>query len=171
MKRALSVLLILGALTAAAEDSYLYWMIGDTSPYTTAAGDNQYTTVRFRADDNEYLTILAPDGKTELGKSISADEINSVKNNGGALYANLGSNPSYSSFVVELLNDSGFVAKSETISYSEALANYYIQTANSMALPTAWAATSFAIPEPNSGLLMLLGCAALGLRRRRLNRS
>ena len=37
----------------------------------------------------------------------------------------------------------------------------------SMATPTSWTATSAAVPEPTSGLLMLVGLAGLALRRRR----
>ncbi len=47
MKKTLSVLLVFGALTAAAEDSYLYWMIGDTDPYSSS----DYNTVRVKATD------------------------------------------------------------------------------------------------------------------------
>lgn len=168
MKKIMSVLMVLGALVASAEDSYLYWMIGDTTPY----GSSSYNTVRVKATDDSgktsYLNLYGPGGDTLNSQTISYTDINSVKNGGGALYALLASGTTYSSFVIELLNDSTFVAQSETLSYSEAVAKYYIETANSMQLAKLWSATSFAVPEPNSALLVLLGCAVLGLRRRRL---
>ena len=174
MKKTLTVLLILGAMVATAEDSYLYWMVGDTSPYTTS----NYDKVRVKAFDDQgavsYLNLYGPGGDSLNSTTISASDVNTVKDGGGALYALLASGTTYSSFVIELLNDGStpkLVAQSSALSYSEAVANYYIETANSMSLANAWAATSFAVPEPNSALLMLLGCAALGLRRRRLIRS
>ena len=169
MKRILSVLLVFGALSAAAEDSYLYWMLGDTTPYAS----DSYKQIRVRFDGGGYLSLYAPDATSETGltsvnqSDAKGDYITPAQANYGALYAQLASGTSYSTFVIELWNDSSFVAQSETLSYSDALANYYIATANSIHLSTAWAATSFAIPEPNSAMLLLLGCAALGLRRRR----
>ena len=173
MKKFLSALLVSGALMASADDSYLYWMIGDTKPYTA---DN-YAQVRVKAikegsGDISYLNLYGPSGDDLSTTTVASGDINSLKSDGQALYAKLISGTSYSSFVIELLNDSNkLVAQSATLSYTDALANYYITTANSMTLPAMWAATSFAIPEPNSGLLMLVGMAVLGLRRRKLKKA
>ena len=160
MKKIFSVLLLFGALSAAAEDSYLYWMLGDT-------GDYSYSKVRVIADGNSSspLTIYAPDSTSSTGlSSDSYTELSSGQANIGALYAKLVGGTTYSSFVVELLNESGdFVAQSATLAYS----SQYIATFNSLNLADVWVASSFAIPEPNSAMLLLLGCAALGLRRRR----
>ena len=171
MKNFLSALLISGALMASADDSYLYWMIGDTDPYS--ASDN--TKVRVKATDTSdavsYLYLYGPGGDDLDAQTVSSTDINALKSDGQALYAKLISGTSYSSFVVELLNDNKLVAQSDALSYSAAMADYYITTGNSMSLPSAWAATSFAIPEPNSAMLMLVGMAALGLRRRKLKKA
>ena len=157
MKRFLTVLVILGAATVAfAEDSYLYWMIGDTGDYSSS-----YDTVKVKGDDT-VLGIYNLNGGY-IGDSVSKSTVDTYASADMGLYANLGSNPTYSSYIIELYNDSSFVAESRL---SGAIANY-ITTANSISLPTAWVASSFAIPEPNSAMLLLLGCAALGLRRRR----
>lgn len=170
MKNFLSALLISGALMASADDSYLYWMIGDTYPYSAS----DYTTVRVKAtdtsDDVSYLYLYGPGGDALNAQTVSSTAINALKSDGQALYAKLASDKTYSSFVVELLNGSDFVAQSDTLSYSQALAQF-ITTNNSISLPTMWAATSFAIPEPNSAMLMLVGMAVLGLRRRKLKKA
>ena len=169
MKRILSALLISGALMASADDSYLYWMIGDTDPYSAS----DYTKVRVAATDSQgvsYLDLYGPGGDALNTTTVSSSDINALKSNGQALYARLASDKTYSSFVVELLNGDRFVAQSETLAYSQALAQY-ITTGNSMSLPNMWAASTFAIPEPNSGLLMLVGMAVLGLRRRKLKKA
>jgi len=164
MKRLLSVLLVFGATVAAAEDSYLYWMVGGN------ASDYAYTTVKVQDNTTgEYLNIYNGSG-VDKGEAISGDTVRNYESLGRGLYASLGSNPTYASYVIELWNDSGFLAQSEAISYSEALANYIVHN-NSMTLPLAWVPQSFAIPEPNSAMLLLLGCAALGLRRRRERRA
>ena len=159
MKRFLTVLLILGAtIVAFAEDSYLYWMIGDTGDYSSS-----YNTVKV-VGNGTVLGIYNLNG-TSLGDSVARSTVEAYAGADMGLYAALGSNPAYSSYAIELYNDSSFVAVSSPL-LSGALASH-ITTHNSMTLPTAWVASSFAIPEPNSAMLLLLGCAALGLRRRR----
>ena len=158
MKRFLTVLLILGATTVAfAEDSYLYWMIGNTGDYSS------YNTVKVKGDDT-VLAIYNLNGDS-LGDYVSKSTVDMYAGADMGLYAALGSDPTYSSYAIELYNEGSFVAVSSPL-LSEALASH-ITTHNSMTLPTAWVASSFAIPEPNSAMLLLLGCAALGLRRRR----
>ncbi len=169
MKKILSVLVVIGALVASAEDSYLYWMLGSTVPYTSS----DYTKVRLRATDNDgknsYLYLYASDATTDNGMtSDSFQEISSSQAvNGAAYYAKLASETTYASFVVELLNDNGFLAQSKKLAYSEALADYIMTAGSLSANMQAWAATAFATPEPNSAMLMMLGFAVLGLRRRR----
>ena len=167
MKRLLSVLLVFGSTVAAAEDSYLYWMVGSADSGLT------YNTVKVQVNSDPgaetYLTLYTESGGNK-GQSVSKAVVDNYESLGSGLYAFLGSDPTYGSFVIELWNDSTFVAQSEELPLSTALANY-ITTNNSMTLPTAWVPQSFAIPEPNSAMLLLLGCAALGLRRRRERRA
>ena len=167
MKKYLSVLVAFGTFLALADDSYLYWMVGDN------ASDYAYNTVKVKAFDNQggssYLSIYAPDATSETGiNSTPYESISKEYSDMGAVYAQLVSGTTYSSFVIELFNDSTFLAQSANLDYSTAVADYYIKTSNGMSSSfVAWTASSFAIPEPNSAMLILLGCAALGLRRRR----
>jgi hypothetical protein len=112
-----------------------------------------------------YLTLWSGDGDN-LGDAADKTVVDNHRAAGSGLYAALGSDPTYTSFVIELWNSTSFVYDSETLAYSTALANNNITTANSMVLADTWAPTAFSIPEPNSAMLLLLGCAALGLRRR-----
>ena len=161
MRKALCVVALLGAMAASAEDSYLYWMVGND------AGD--YSYARIRDDDGNYLSIYdsAFDSEYEdagVGdNSISKTNVDDLRTHNQGLYAALATSP-VSSFVVELYNaDNKFVSQA-VLPYSEG--SFYT---GGIAAPAAtWATfTSFAVPEPSSGLLMLIGCAMLGLRRRR----
>lgn len=57
------------------------------------------------------------------------------------------------------------LAVSEWQSYSQLAANGYIQTSLTV-VPQAWTGGTYAAPEPTSGMMILLGLAALALKRR-----
>ena len=160
MKKALCVVVLLGAMAASAEDSYLYWMVGSD------AGD--YSYARIRDDSGNYLSIYDSGFDSEYvdvgdKSSISKANVDDLRTYNEGLYAALATSP-VSSFVVELYNaDNKFVSQA-VLPYSEGS----IYTGGIAAPAASWATfQSFAVPEPSSGLLMLIGCAMLGLRRRR----
>ena len=167
MKKVLLILSMFWVASAIAEDSWLYWMVGDTGSYVLG---KDYTRVRVHdvTGDSGYLTLYYDSANPVPGGTYvdNASGDITAMSYGAGLYALLASDPSSSSFVIELWNDTSFVAQSSELSLSSGLADYIVHN-NSMTLPTAWVASSFAIPEPNSAMLLLLGCAALGLRRRR----
>ena len=81
--------------------------------------------------------------------------------------------PEYA-FVIELGNyengDWSTLAVSETVSYSDLVTSEAIAQSNGAYNPnyaTPWVATSYVVPEPTSGMLILVGAALLALRRRR----
>ena len=174
MKKLLSVLLVLGAITATAEDSYLYWMVG-ANPTPSDYSFAGVVAISTENGSQRYLSILNAEGDpispTSAGAYgsglITTTQMDANMASSFGLYATLISDPNLYTYVIEIRNDQGVSFFSDEISYSTALANNYVTTDNSMVLPSMWAPTSFAVPEPNSGLLMLIGCAMLGLRRRR----
>lgn len=173
MKNAVIALLTtIAVLTAFAEDSYLYWMV-DTSPVS----GYEYDRVQVRAinnDDNSssLLSIYwSNEGTPTLYSSDKYVTAQNVEDNNGAFgfYASLtGAMGDNYSYVIELFNDTQFLAQSEELAYVKA--SEFIATGGSglQNLAKAWNPTSYAIPEPNSAILVLLGCAGLALRRRRL---
>lgn len=179
MRKLVLAAFFLGVMFAsrAEDESYLYWMI-DTSD--AGAGAFDYSGIKIHAYNGEadagYLNI----GYENAGAFIklsSADGLLSYSNTdmkgitAGGLYASLGSQVGDGySYVVELFND-GVIGQSESLLYSQAAANSYIATVNStrpLQPATLWVPQSYAVPEPNSALLMVLGCAALALRRRKM---
>lgn len=164
-----------GVSLADGAESYLYWML-DTS--SSGAGAFEYTGVKVKAiedstGDASYLTIgwnndgafsALSDGDYLLNYD------NAKMERAGGLYASLGACGSEGfSYVIELFND-GVIGVSESLAWSEGLANDYIEivTGNPKLPTVAWTPQSMAVPEPNSALLMVLGCAALALRRRKM---
>ena len=176
MKRSLLLAAIISAAGAFASDSYLYWMINNT---TSDAGKFDYAYVRIRdanttPEADSYLTIYdgAFEDPYEVGgeSGVSKTYIEKAATRQSGFYASLAniSDLSSASFIVELYNDEGkFLAQSfNNGSYSTV--NGYIYSGGISVPPSvAWTAGTFALPEPSSGLLMLVGFAMLGLRRRR----
>lgn len=173
MKKALFVVAILGAMIASADDSYIYWMVGnDSVNYDYArvrlvdGSDNNYLSIYDSAFDLEYYSHDSTDPGTGV-KGIEKTYVDAARGSGQGLYAALGSNPLAGEFVIELYNyENTFVGQSVASYNADS-----IYTANSLNVPGSLALvapTSYAIPEPSSGLLMLVGCAMLGLRRRKV---
>lgn len=168
MKKLIFSMVAAVAFAALADDNYqaLYWQVTEESlgSYSDAAYANLYATLdgsRVSVDESNLgasgFSILSD----TLGQKISIDLSGW---NGGALDGAM--------FFVELFNESGsFMAQSEGISYSTLLMNNIDMNVPGSGIPYVASGPavfgSYAIPEPTSGLLMLLGFAGLALRRKR----
>ena len=89
------------------------------------------------------------------------------------LYAAILGDPSSLSFAIELGNYNNgtwtTLATSGSLDYTSLKNSGYTYSAGDLALATltAWAPPAYSVPEPSSGLLMLLGASLLALKRRR----
>ena len=161
---------VFGLLAARAEDSYLYWLVD------AHADQYDYTAVKVRASDGSgsELLNLYPDMRDVKCYDTAgpAGEIKEIAQYGGILgfwAALTTSQHTYAdgaSYVIELYHDDTLLAQSEELFYSEAVANHFVNANASQGQTNIWMPTAFAAPEPNSALLMLVGCAVLALRRR-----
>lgn len=172
---------------AAEGGEVLWWMVGDgyesiegtTSQNTTmTAGELGVTDARIRYESESgekgYLTLygLGSDGSVNVlegaaGVGLPAEYFADLSSLSGTGY----------SFVLELGNyvDGSWVHTSmeSTATYVELSANRHITKWESTApsYGTPWKPTSFTVvPEPSSGLMLLVGGALLALRRRRFSK-
>ena len=158
-------------LTATAEDSFLYWAVdvsGDTS-YSF-----NYATIREKGSDS-YLSLYSSASDASMGTQLytegyGVDGNYAVGTKAGPTYAGLSSYGIGSSFVVELWAEGE--TKSDTslvgwsyLSYADVLDSIYKPMSTTSLSPYTVVASQV-VPEPTSGLLALLGFAALALRRK-----
>jgi hypothetical protein len=167
--KTLKFMLMLAAAAAAGAvkaevDSYLYWMVSDAATYSDAAG----ATLSGTLVDYDYAKISADGGSTYLslygpdGGNLGADTLDKGLDG----YVGFASSPAFSSFLVELYTeDSSERVGWATIPYNTAM-QYAFTDITQQKLANLYTVTQ-AIPEPTSGVLLLLGMAGLALRRRR----
>ena len=181
MKKVLCLMLGMSAFAALAEDSYIYWMLSEDATSTDSAklleaGTYWARVVGFRENEayvfnwnNTYLnmaTTLDAVGSDWVQVGIG----DSALNPGFIAY---GAQASGWKYYVELYNDSAqLIYRSQDGDHPELYSRDSIAAIGSIAAPSSnmWLLLNMApqsAPEPSSGLLMLLGCAALALRRRR----
>lgn len=140
------------AMVGFAKADALYWQVD------TGAADASYT------GDYSYAALMDSNGTLVDGYYAAAD------GKVAPTLSDLGDGSSTHSFYIELYNASlDSVYKTESVSYTDLAASGYISTGG-VSLPTFAATSGFngaSVPEPTSGVLLLIGGAMLALRRRR----
>ncbi len=153
---------------AKAAEEVLWWQVPDDPDVTTfhdgvkKASELGADEARVIASDGSYLVIPPPD-QGSLAIPMS----------GGAWYALLPDSPEQLSFMVELgnwENDQWVgIATSQSYTYAQ-LASHIIYDwggPNARPAESIWVAGGYVVPEPSSGILLLIGGGLLALRRKR----
>ena len=158
MKRLALILAVFCAFSALATEQYLYWMVGGTGDYS-----GTWDSVRMKeSGEDSYLTLYSGGAGTSLGTEAQAAYATSVSGLYAALGASIGSE-----YLVDLMW--GDTAVATTTIGGSGLDSYLtaslLSPASSPLKVSGFAATG-AVPEPTSGLLLLLGVAALAIRRK-----
>ena len=162
-KLIVSALMALSCGVLFAEDMYLCWMIDTGATFdVTPVGDLSKYTAKITSDGQSYFNLYyEEDGAlNDLGVSPYVSDVQGLDTLAGIT-------GSESSFFVELYNEAGTLAyTSETLNNIGA----YISSMKGMDRPAdTYGFSTFkasAVPEPTSGLLLLLGVAGLALRRK-----
>ncbi len=174
---------------AVAQADVLYWQLTET-PTVDLGGEDSYT-VDFNYSVAIYATADSGVTKTYLSNyvagsssNLKVDEVPSSLAGFpgstlllGADLTDLGvsSSGSYAdyTFFIEIFNPEGQALYQTSISGTDAVAdaNKYISTAEFTSKwnsANAWKPSTFsAVPEPTSGMMLLMGMALLALRRRK----
>ena len=157
------ILLGLAVVSAAlfAKAEYLFWQVGDT----TTVGDE---TLTFGDQYNAGVLYWTGSGTPyqklqgiNFAGTTTTDISNLTDLNSGSFYIELGTydNGNFTA-----------IAHSAMITYAET-ANYRTSFQTAVSSMQAWSGANFtpgAVPEPTSGLMVLIGTALLGLKRRRV---
>lgn len=147
-------------VSIAANADVIYWMVdSDTIDVQQFSGQ-----VIPQAWDVAHLKV---DGIDVAGGTLSLSDWNDLNDIGAYAYTTLPN--SYNSFAIELYQSGKFVG--QTTGTAAQLAQYIFSSPMSVLPTTAFgmaaAGSTYAVPEPTSGLLFLIGGMLLGLKRRR----
>jgi len=169
MKKVVFALAVVVALSVRADDSYLYWMAG------AIPSQYDYKTVNLVAMNSDTWSwsadkvYLTPEGASDGG--VTMEQVVDVSAMSDALISNVSGVDNAWTFFVELLDGGSILAYSDGLSY--AAASSYMNSGSQFDIASAntWTTSSFTatpIPEPTSGMMVLLGMVVLALRRRRV---
>lgn len=146
MKKLITIVMIAFAAVAAKADLVLYWQVADSTFNGTYAV--------LKGLDGSEATSLA-------GMALNSSGLTTVE----SLILPFSD---YSTFIVELLDASGNTLAVSEQTYAQSTLSSFIYDRGTSAQPPAspWQVSAFVVPEPTSGLLILLGFAGLALKRK-----
>lgn len=158
MKKLL-VLAFAGLCCATTQAAYLYWQVSDSSAQAFTSA--KYAVLKQsdasgNSNFRDVQTVEFSAGSTPM-MSMEWAEVADLNT---------------SNFYIELYNYDSSKNEWESVGVTQyasytSLAASGALTSSLVSVPTAWTGGTMMVPEPTSGLLMLLGVAALGLKRRK----
>lgn len=150
MKKLITIAAVMMAATFAKAELTLYWQVANYA-------FNGATYARLYGVEGETETRLATMGLTEGAESTTVMSVLAV-----VPFSD------YSSYIVKLFDESLSTVVATSNSYTESLQSYVYNAGTSEPPPASpWTVSAFTIPEPTSGLLLLVGLAGLALKRKR----
>lgn len=178
MKKLIVALSLILSFGFAAQAEYLFWQLSDTAKDGTGKSIGDFSYAAIFAESPETQLKLAD----ETGASTDYTVATVDKSAPQQIVINLDqlSNASGYSYYIEYYNWNGAsfdqVGTSGKQTYSELASNGAIYTGSAMEAITdiaglkMWTGSSYvaATPEPTGGLLVMLGMALIGLKRKRV---
>lgn len=156
MKKLLTFV-VLAVASIAANAGYLYWQ-APTTPPAGITDSYSYATLWTSENGSDY-TAINDHGTTLYFDATTANDTDV----GNATH-----------FYIELVNYAestySVVGRSEAATYASLVSEGAIHSnlATDLSKMVAWVGSNYqAVPEPTSGLLMLMGFAMLGLKRKK----
>ena len=148
-------------LTIAANADYIYWMV-DSNPMEVVDWDGQTKVSSTWTQANLYYN-------GSLIDSMSSTDWEDLSDIGAYAYSSFTSTmpDQTGTFMIELIGGAKY---GKTTELESNLAQYIFSSSTPMAvMPTSafGQGATYAVPEPTSGLLFLIGGMLLGLKRRR----
>ena len=151
----------------AARSEYLYWMISQPDPNVENYTAFDYATVKIDGQSG-YLSLVDPDDSSAYGTEAVPVDGYSMDEGAYALISGYQELPAGTQFLFELWRD-GSDSRVGWARYTKSeVDRFTVNTFNKMAEAPLAVMQPTLVPEPTSGMLLLLGVAGLALRRRRL---